>query len=348
MRSRVNGQHACYAVAAPGRFAHKITSAPVGSSSVYTATVIAFVIANPGAAAANPRNRDALICTLREVAQVEVAHTTARGDATALARDVMRSRSADAVIAVGGDGTVNEVANGLLADGVHSQIPALGVAPAGGTNVFARSLGMPNDFGTAIAQLRESLRSGERRVINVGQVDERYFVFCAGIGLDAAIIGHIEERRNEGRQSSLRLATQASVRHLFFKDWPPLKLMLPGSPDADGLRWIVVANSDPWTFVNSRPLRPTPLASFDLGMDIYARRNMMPLGLLWSAAKMYRQAPHSKDDRNYRKHDVSSFSVLADGSVPVQVDGDIIGRRCRLEFRNVHQALKIVAPAPAR
>jgi diacylglycerol kinase family enzyme len=310
--------------------------------------VIAFVIANPGAAAANPRNRDALICTLREVAHVEVAHTTARGDATTLARDVMRSRSADVVIAVGGDGTVNEVANGLLADGVHGHIPDLGVAPAGGTNVFLRSLGMPNDFDMAVAKLRESLRSGERRVINVGQVDERYFVFCAGIGLDAAIIGHMEELRNEGRQSSLQLAMGTAVRHLFFKDWPLLKLRLPGSPTADGLRWVVVANSDPWTFVNSRPLRPTPLASFDLGMDIYARRNMMPLGLLWSALRMYQQAPHSEDKGIYCQHDVSSFSILADDSVPVHVDGDMLGRRHCLEFRNVQQALNIVAPTPIR
>jgi len=126
-------------------------------------------------------------------------------------------RTADVVIALGGDGTVNEVINGLLADGVYDGIPVLGVIPAGATNVFSRSLGFPNDPQAATMMLLESLRSGQYRNINVGRVDERYFVFCAGIGLDAAIIEQVEEQRDLGRKSTLLLTAVTALRHLFSK-----------------------------------------------------------------------------------------------------------------------------------
>ena len=67
------------------------------------------------------------------------------------------------VVALGGDGTVNEVINGLLTDGVHDRIPALGVVPAGSTNVFARAVGLPNDPVEATGSLLEGLRAGTRR-----------------------------------------------------------------------------------------------------------------------------------------------------------------------------------------
>jgi diacylglycerol kinase family enzyme len=310
--------------------------------------MIAFVIVNPCAAAADPRHQDALLRTLREVACVDVMNTTGRGHATSVARDVMRQRSADVVVAVGGDGTINEVTNGLLTDGAHSYIPALGVLPTGGTNVFARSLGIPNDPWTAIADLRESLASGERRVINVGQVNDRYFAFCAGIGLDAAIIARIEKLRGQGRRSSLSLAVAATAGQLFAGTQPTMQLKLPSTAPVTGLRWVIVANSDPWTFINSRPLRPTPCASFELGMDIYARRNMMPFKLLWAALQMSRRAPRFKGKGIYRNHDIWQFAIEAEEAVPIQVDGDLLGHPHRLEFRTIHQALAIAAPSSRR
>jgi diacylglycerol kinase family enzyme len=309
--------------------------------------VTVLVIANPSATAVGLGQRDALIRTLCEISTVEVVNTSSRGHAITLAGDAMRTRTADVVIGLGGDGTVNEIVNGLLADGVHGGIPALGVIPAGATNVFSRSLGFPNDPHAATVMLLESLRSGWYRNINLGRVDERYFVFCAGIGLDAAIIEQVEEQRDLGRKSTLFLTAATALSNLFSERWPSLQLKLPSGLRIDGLRWMIVTKTDPWTFINNRPLRPTPHACFELGMDIYARRRTMPLGLLWSLVQMSRQPPRSPGRRVHREHDVGEFAVQAEEPVPVHVDGDMLGRRRNLEFRCAFRALRVAAPMPS-
>jgi diacylglycerol kinase family enzyme len=270
-----------------------------------------------------------------------------RGHAIALAGDAMRTRTTDVVIGLGGDGTVNEIVNGLLADGVHDGIPALGVIPAGATNVFSRSLGFPNDPHAATVMLLESLRSGWYRNINVGRVDERYFVFCAGIGLDAAIIEQVEEQRDLGRKSTLFLTAATAIRHLLSGRWPSLQLQLPSGLPIDGLRWMIVTKTDPWTFINDRPVRPTPRACFELGMDIYARHRTMPLGLLWSLVQMSRQPPRLGGHGVHREHDVGEFAVQAEEPVPIHVDGDTLGRRRNLKFKCVFRALRVAAPMQA-
>lgn len=304
----------------------------------------ALIIANPCATAVDLGQQNALIHALSKFCPVEAVNTTNRGHATALARDAMRARTTDVVIALGGDGTVNEVVNGLLADGVHDSIPVLGVIPAGATNVFSRSLGFPNDPQAATVMLLESLRSGRYRNINVGLVGERYFVFCAGIGLDAGIIEQVEEQRRLGRKSTLSLTAATVLRHLFCDRWPPLQLKLPNGSRIDGLRWMIVTKTDPWTFINNRPVRPTPRACFELGMDIYATRSTTPLGLLWSLVQMSRQPPRLESHGVHREHDVSEFAVQAEKPVPVHVDGDMLGRRRNLEFRCVLRALRVAAP----
>src|SRR5438067_1577414 len=91
--------------------------------------------------------------------------TTKRG------RDVL-------VVALGGDGTVNEVVNGLLAEGPGGHVPMLAVVPGGSTNVFARALGLPRDPVEATGQILEALRAGRRRTVGLGLADDRYFTFC--------------------------------------------------------------------------------------------------------------------------------------------------------------------------
>jgi diacylglycerol kinase family enzyme len=308
--------------------------------------VLGLVIANPRATAGDPSRRNALLRTLSEVSRLKVIDTEDRGHATALARDAMRARHVDVVVGLGGDGTINEIVNGLLADGVHASVPALGVIPAGATNVFARSLGLPNNAEAATVFLRESLRSGLTRRINVGRLDGRYFIFCAGIGLDAAIIEHVEARRARGERSTLLLTASTAFRHLFGRAWPSLELRLPGGSSVDGLRWIVVSKSDPWTFINNRPLRPTPCASFDLGLEIYATRQMAPLELLRSAVRMTRRTPRLAGNGVHLEHDIDEFAVLAQEPTPVHVDGDMVGRRRTMQFRCVWRALRVFAPLP--
>ncbi|MEU6479808.1 diacylglycerol kinase family protein [Streptomyces sp. NPDC047017] len=306
----------------------------------------ALVVVNPHATGVDRARRDCLLETLRGVTRTETVETTGRGHAVTLARDAMRGREMDVVVALGGDGTANEVANGLLTDGVHGHIPALGVVPAGATNVFARSLGLPRDFRAATDALRWHLSTAQYRTIGVGSVDERYFLFAAGVGPDAAIVTAVEEQRARGRRSSLSRTAGTAARHLLARPSPGLRLQRAGFPPYDGLRWLIVANSDPWTYVGHRPLRATPHASFDTRLDLCGRRTTNPLALIRSVARMAGRTPHKPCSGELLAHDVDQFTVQSDRPVPVHVDGDPLGHRVCLRFTSVSRALRVLAPSP--
>ncbi|MGW8780841.1 diacylglycerol/lipid kinase family protein [Streptomyces sp. NPDC055796] len=306
----------------------------------------ALVVVNPHATGVDRARRDHLLNTLRGVTRTESVETTGRGHAVALARDAMRGREVDVVVALGGDGTVNEVANGLLADGVHDRIPALGVVPGGATNVFARSLGLPRDFRAATDALRRHLHAAQYRTIGVGSVDERYFLFAAGVGPDAAIVADVEGQRARGHRSSLSRTAGTAARHLLVHSSPGLRLERSGFPPCNGLRWLVVANSDPWTYVGQRPLRATPQASFDTGLDLCARRTTNPLALIRSVVRMAGRTPHRPCPGELLVHDVDRFAVRSDRPVPLHVDGDPLGNRGYLRFASVSRALRVLAPPP--
>jgi diacylglycerol kinase family enzyme len=278
--------------------------------------------------------------------RTETVETTGRGHAVALARDAMRGREVDVVVALGGDGTVNEVANGLLTDGVHDRIPAMGVVPGGATNVFARSLGLPRGFRAATDVLRFHLRTAQYRTIGVGCIDERYFLFAAGVGPDAAIVADVEEQRARGHRSSLSRTIGTTARHLLLGSSPSLRLQRSGFPPCNGLRWLVVANSDPWTYLGHRPLRATPHASFDTRLDLWARRTTNPLALIRSVVRMAGRTPHKPSPGELVAHDVDRFTVQSDRPVPVHVDGDPLGYRVHLQFASVPRALRVLAPSP--
>ena len=105
------------------------------------------------------------------------------------------------MVALGGDGTVNEVVNGILSEGVRPGLPDLAVVPGGSTNVFARALGMPASAVEATGQILEALREGRSRRVGLGKADERWFTFCAGLGIDAA--GGRARREQAGQGQAL-------------------------------------------------------------------------------------------------------------------------------------------------
>lgn len=112
---------------------------------------------------------------------VSVFETTTRGDAESFAQ-ALDTNAFDVVAAAGGDGTVNEVANGLAGRGLP-----LAVIPLGTANVLAAEIGMP-DTPKAIAQV---IAEGAPRPIALGYVDGRRFVQMAGVGFDAHVVAHV-------------------------------------------------------------------------------------------------------------------------------------------------------------
>lgn len=190
----------------------------------------ALLVVNQRATTTSRRSRDVLVRAMRSEAEVEVAYTARRGHATTLARQA-GAAGIDVVAAHGGDGTVNEVVNGLMAVGASAaERPALAVVPGGSTNVFARALGIPGEWPEAAGVLLEAMRESRSRTIGLGLADDRYFTFCAGLGLDAAVVRRVEQARFRGRTSTPGLYLRAAASHLMReRDWrrPAIALEVP-------------------------------------------------------------------------------------------------------------------------
>lgn len=302
----------------------------------------ALVITNPRASAVTSRERDVLARALRSAVDLEIAETSHRGHAAALACRAMRE-GVGLVVALGGDGTVNEVVQGLLTDGPHPDVPLLGVVPAGSTNVFARALDIPNDALDATAALLESLETGRRRSIGLGKADDRWFTFAAGLGLDAAVVAAVERRRLRGRRSTPSLYVALALREFAHtpRRKPPLQLVREGHEPIAGLHLAMVTNTSPWTYFGSRALTPTPDASFETGLDVYARRSMGVVGLTRGFAQIARPGAHPHGRSVIVLHDMMRFTLLAQYPLPFQVDGDYLGERSQVEFSAHPDAISV-------
>lgn len=304
------------------------------------------LIVNPEATTTSPRARDVLTQALASEVSLEVTETKARGHAAELAFDAARAE-VDLVLVLGGDGTVNEVVNGLLADGVDAGAPTLAVVPGGSTNVFARSLGMPDDRVEATGCLLELLRAGAERTIGLGRADQRWFTFTAGLGFDADVVAQIEQKRAAGQSSSHALYVRTAARSVARRSArhsPPLRLA--GLDDAvdEPVGMVLVGNTSPWTYLGRLPVDPFPGASFDLGLDLLALQKVS----IRRTLRLARQSLSSRDrpptgSGVFHRHDLTGFTARADEPVAFQVDGDYLGERTSVTFEAVPKALQVIA-----
>jgi diacylglycerol kinase family enzyme len=304
------------------------------------------LIVNPEATTTSPRARDVLTQALASQVDLEITETKARGHAAELAYDASCA-GVQLVLVLGGDGTVNEVVNGLLADGVDAATPALAVVPGGSTNVLARSLGMPDDRVEATGYLLELLRSGSERTIGLGRADHRWFTFTAGLGLDANVVARVEQKRATGRRSSHGLYVRTAMRSLARRSArhsAPLLVTDLDDPVDQPVAMVLVGNTSPWTYLGRRAIDPFPGASFDLGLDLLALEHVGLLRTLRVAGQSLRGGDRPPAGRGVvHRHDVSGLTVPSAEPVAFQVDGDYLGLRDSVTFEAVPKALRVLA-----
>lgn len=309
----------------------------------------ALLVVNHQATSTSPRSRDVLIRAMRSAVELDVAYTRGRRHATELAAQA--AAEVGLVVVHGGDGTVNEVVNGLMTAGADAAgRPALAVVPGGSTNVFARALGLPRDWVEATGVILEALREGRSRTIGLGQADERYFTFCAGLGIDAAVVQRVERARLRGRTSTPLLYLRATAGHLAYtnrlggrrQDRPAITVEVPGESGVTELATVIVQNTAPWTYLGDRPIDPNPEASFDLGLDVMAMRALKLVNTARTFGQMLtgRRAPHGR--QVVRWHDLSELTLYADPPQPFQVDGDYLGDRQKVQLRAAVKALRVL------
>lgn len=311
----------------------------------------ALLIINPAATSSRTFGRDELIRRLRGELDLTVEHTRRRGHAEQLSRQAVAD-GLELVIAVGGDGTVHEVVNGLLADEGPPAGPALGLIPGGNANVFARALGVPDDPGRATARLLEAVRSGARRPVGLGRADERWFIFSAGVGLDAEVVREVERRRAGGTPASTALFVRSGIRQFVAsrsRRRPSLTLVRPGAPATGPLALGLVSNTRPWTYIGHRALVASPFASVDRGLDLLAARRLgVPNTALALGRMLLPGGRPATGASMLGLHDLREFSLLADEPVAVQLDGEYVGDRHRLEFRAEPGAIAVASGGPPR
>jgi diacylglycerol kinase family enzyme len=306
----------------------------------------ALLVMNPKATATSERSRDVLSQALSAEMDTKIGETEYRGHAAELARGAAED-GYDLIVALGGDGTVNEVVNGILtADRTDGRpLPDLGVVPGGSTNVFARALGLPNDPVEATGMLLTAVRENRRRPVSMGLADDRYFTFCAGFGFDAAVVGIVEERRRNGRKSTGGLYIRSALGHYargMDRKNAPISMTLPDGTEIPGLFMSIVANTSPWTYLGERAITPTPEASFETGLDLFGVTKMKP----WSAFQVVRRmlvgSPRLTRGRNVTlHHDLSEFTLTAAVPTDFQLDGDHLGQRESVTFLAIRDALRV-------
>ena len=280
--------------------------------------------------------------------EVDIVETNRRGHASRFAHDAAR-RGFDVVTGYGGDGTLNEVATGIAGTDT-----ALGVLPGGSTNVFARTLGMPNDPVAAVDHLVAGIDAGDFRPIGLGRVNGRFFCFHTGIGYDAAVVRHVERhgalKRWFGHPLFMCSAVATWTRG-YDKRHPHFTMTADDGRHLGDGYFSVVLNTNPYTFLGNRPLDLVPTATLDTPLAAVTFRSLSARSVVRALGSALRGGGISPGDHLASWSDVHHLDVeLADGAepFPYQVDGDHLGQTSHLEIDHVPDAVRLVRPRAPR
>lgn len=308
------------------------------------------LIVNPFATATSPAGRDALVHTLSARFPVDVEHTTHRGHAGELGARAVEENY-DAVIVHGGDGSVNETVNGLLGapySSTPTRLPALAVIPGGSANVFSRTLGIDADPLQATRQVIELLDVNSHRRIGLGHTADRWFLFNAGMGIDAIIVHAMEDKRHSGKAATpgryLWTTVASFLRNA--RDTRSFTVTAAGHEPVEGARFAFVSNTSPWTYLGPRQIQINPTTGFDTSLGIFAATSTGVLRNLPLAARLLAQR-EPKARHLFRDDNVAWVTFHADEPLDLQMDGDYIGAFTDVRFDHRADALDVVAPLPA-
>ncbi len=322
----------------------------------------ALLIVNPRATSTTRLRRDVIASALASAVKLEVEQTRYRGHATALAANA-RSEGFGLVLTLGGDGTVNEVVNGLLGAGATAindssagdvrgrpaatELPALAALPGGSGNVFAGALGLPRDPIDATGQVLRALSEGRERTIGLGNADGRYFTFNCGIGLDAEVVRAVQGLRAHGRPATPSLYVRLALRQFYQqtdRSHPVIWIDQKGGRSVGPVFLGIVSNTAPWTYLGGREVNANPQARFDTGLDVFALRNMSSFSTLYALAQMFTTKGRDLRGRSMLTlHDQPEVTLRAQRPAAFQIDGEYVGESEKVTLRSVPRALRVLA-----
>lgn len=301
------------------------------------------VIVNPYATTVSDRLKNLVVYALQGRYSVEAVETQARAHATQICREAA-SEGYDVVVAFGGDGTVNEAANGLI--GSPTPLTCL---PGGSTNVYCRTLGIPNDVVDATEHMLRMADDFEPRKVDTGTADGRHFVFSSGIGLDASVVQRVDAHpRLKARLGEYYFTWAAiSTFNRRYLVRPPRIRVTAGGRELPGVT-AIIQNSDPYTYFGTRPIRigrGASLVSGTLALTVLKRATPIEMGTLLPRVFSRREGAVA------RHRQVDSLSGLTRVTVetaderafPLELDGDFIGEFHSMEFGVAPRSLSVVS-----
>ena len=303
----------------------------------------AVLVTNPAASTSGGWTREIVVRALQAELDLTVELTQHRGHATEIAR-AARDNGVDVVLTLGGDGTVNEVINGLLAPS-DKPTPLLGTVPGGLANVFPRSIGYSSDAMTAAGQLIEGLQQKSVKTIPLGLFNDRYFAFNAGLGLDASIIEAVEAQRAEGNRATPGMYLLTGLRQFMeTREGPHITITTQDGRVISGAHMVVVQNTSPWVFMGPIPFDFAPDASFDRGLDLVALTSMSATALATYMAETAAGVELSKRSNCEAVENFDYLTITSEVPLPAQVDGDSLGSVTQAVVRAIPNALHVVVP----
>jgi diacylglycerol kinase family enzyme len=300
------------------------------------------VIVNPYATKVSARLKQLVVYALQGRYRVDALDTRGRDHATELCREAAED-GYDVVVAFGGDGTVNEAANGLAGTAT-----ALSCLPGGATNVYCRMLGIPNDVVDATEHLLRVADEWRPRRLDLGAVNGRRFLFSSGYGLDAAVVREVDAHPRAKARLRQWYFTYAGLS-TFARDYvvrPPCIDVAVGDRTVRGVTALVQIG-DPYTYWAGRPLHVAEDSALDDGtLSGAVLERAAPPDLPTVMARLFSQRLRVADHRRvfaWSGHSEARCASADGRLIPLQVDGDYIGDTAEALYEILPGVLTVVA-----
>lgn len=302
------------------------------------------LIVNPYASTVSGRLKNVVVYALQSRYEIEVIDTRERNHATEIVADALGRSTYDVVCSFGGDGTANEVINGMIG----SEVPFT-FLPGGMTNVIGRVMGIPNDIVDATEHLLTLADHFEPRKVDLGDANGRKFIFAAGAGLDAEIVRACESKpsfkKRFGQNYYAVSAVRVFAKHLFMRTRLHIQ-----ADDLDTRGIVAIAqNARPFTYFGPREIDLSETAGLEnrsLALTVLDRAN--PLDFAPLATRLLTPNTDIADNRHIKQLPDFQRAVITrkkpDGpQIALQADGYYIGEYDEIVFTALPAALNVIA-----
>jgi diacylglycerol kinase family enzyme len=305
------------------------------------------IVVNPYATTVSDRLRHLVVYALQGRFEVDAVDTEAPGHATELCREAAHE-GYDVVVAFGGDGTVNEAANGLIGSPAGRSPTPLCCLPGGSANVFCKMLGIPGDVVDATEHLLAMADDWRPRKVDLGVVNGRCFTFASGLGLDASVVERVDAnpkmKARLGPYFFAWIAVSTLLRRYLLS--PPRLEVHAGGKTFGGVT-AIVQNGSPFTYFQNRPIEIADGAALDSGAlagGVLHRATPLSMpSIAWRAFSPRARVAGHRQVSPLRDLQELTVRSADERPLPLQVDGDYLGAVSEARYSVLPQALNVVA-----